>query len=83
VNTDSATVAELLQRVSLLERKVSHLYKIAQRDEPDFDSGAVSEEVMRLVEQNRTIEAIQLHREQTGIGLAAAKAAIDSLGATS
>jgi ribosomal protein L7/L12 len=76
---DSATVAELLQRVSLLERKVSHLYEIAQRDEPSFDSGAVSDEVMTLVEQNRTIDAIQLHREQTGISLGAAKAAIDQV----
>ena len=79
---DSATVAELLQRVSLLERKVSHLYEIAQRDEPDFDSNTVSDEVMTLVQENRTIEAIQLHREQTGISLGAAKEAIDNLGAT-
>ena len=77
---DSATVAELLQRVSLLERKVSHLYEIAQRAEPDFDSSTVSDEVMTLVQENRTIEAIRLHREQTGIGLAEAKAAIDNLG---
>ena len=79
---DSETVAELLQRVSLLERKVSHLYEIAQRDEPDFDSTAVSDEVMLLVQQDRTIQAIQLHREQTGLGLAAAKAAIDAISPT-
>ena len=79
---DDQTVAELLQRVSLLERKVSHLYEVAQRAEPDFDSNAVTDEVMMLVGENRTIEAIQLHREQTGLGLAEAKAAIDSLGST-
>ena len=81
MSVDSETVAELLERVSRLERKVSHLYEIAQRDEPDFDNTSVSEEVMMLVEQNRTIEAIQLHREQTGLGLAAAKASIDNIGA--
>jgi len=79
---NDATIAELLKRVSQLERKVSHLYEIAQREEPDFDSTSVSEEVMQLVQENRTIQAIQLHREQTGLGLAEAKAAIDSLGAT-
>ena len=79
---NDATIAELLKRVSQLERKVSHLYEIAQREEPDFDSTSVSEEVMLLVQQNRTIQAIQLHREQTGLGLAEAKAAIDNLGAT-
>ncbi len=77
---DDAAIAELLQRVSLLERRVSHLYEVAQRAEPDFDSNTVSDEVMLLVQQNRTIEAIQLHREQTGIGLGEAKAAIDALG---
>ena len=80
---DDQTLSELLQRVSLLERKVSHLYEIAQREEPDFDSNAVTDEVMMLVQQDRTIEAIQLHREQTGIGLGEAKAAIDALGSPS
>ena len=79
---DSATAAELLQRVSLLERKVSHLYEIADRDEPDFDSSSVSEEVMLLVGQDRIIEAVKLHREQTGLGLAEAKAAIDAVSPT-
>ena len=78
---DSETVAELLERVSRLERKVSHLYEIAQRDEPDFDNSSVSDEVMQLVEQNRVIDAIQLHREQTGLSLAASNAAIDNIGA--
>ena len=72
---DSATVAELLERVSRIERKVSHLYEIAQRDEPNFDSTTVTDEVMQLVEQDRVIDAIALHREQTGLSLAAAKAA--------
>jgi ribosomal protein L7/L12 len=78
---NDASIAELLERVSRLERKVSHLYEIAQREEPDFDSTSVSEEVMMLVQQNQTIQAIRLHREQTGLGLAEAKAAIDNLGA--
>lgn len=79
---DSATVSELLQRVSALERKVTHLYEIANRAEPDFDSSTVSDEVLMLVQQDRAIEAIRLHREQTGLGLAEAKAAIDRLGPT-
>ena len=76
---DSPTVAELLQRVSRLERKVSHLYEVADRAEPDFDSSSVSEEVMLLVQQDRIIEAVKLHREQTGLGLAEAEAAIDGV----
>lgn len=79
---DDATVSELLQRVSALERKVTHLYEVANRAEPDFDSSTVSDEVMMLVQQDRTLDAIRLHREQTGLGLAEAKAAIDRLGPT-
>lgn len=79
---DANTVAELMHRVSLLERKVAHLYEIAQREEPDFDSTAVSDEVVALVQQNRIIEAVKLHRELTGLGLAEAKAAIDSVSPT-
>ncbi len=80
---DGDRESELLHRISNLERKVSHLYEIASRDEPDFDSSAVSEEVRLLVGQNRTLEAIKLHREQTGIGLAEARDTISRLGHTS
>ncbi len=73
---------ELRRRVALLERKVSHLYEIAQRDEPDFDTSEVSDQVLMLVQQDRTLDAIRLHREQTGLGLAEAKDAIDRLGPT-
>lgn len=68
-------------RIRDLERKVSNLYAIVQRGEPDFDSdGSLSEGVIELVQQNRIIEAVKLHREETGLGLAEAKAAIDEHG---
>jgi hypothetical protein len=79
---DPAAFADLIQRVSLLERKVSHLYEIAQREEPDFDSTLVSDEVKVLVQQDRMIDAIRLHCQQTGMGLAEAKAALDELSAS-
>jgi ribosomal protein L7/L12 len=79
---DASELSELIRRISLLERKVSHLYEIAQREEPDFESDLVSDEVKLLVQQNRTIDAIRLHQQQTGVGLAEAKDAVDSLSAT-
>ena len=77
---DGDRESELLLRISRLERKVSHLYSVAEREEPDFDSDAVSDEVMMRIQQDRMLEAISLHREQTGLGLAEAKRAIDNLG---
>ena len=37
----------------------------------------LSTEVKALLQQNNTIEAIKVHRDQTGLDMAAAKAAID------
>jgi ribosomal protein L7/L12 len=42
------------------------------------DTSGLSEEVRRLARDGRKIEAIKLHREQTGVGLAEAKADIDA-----
>jgi ribosomal protein L7/L12 len=39
----------------------------------------VTEEVYALVLDGKILEAIQLHREQTGAGLAEAKSAIDGI----
>jgi ribosomal protein L7/L12 len=46
------------------------------------EAGEVTEDVRALIRDGRTIEAIKLHREQTGLGLAEAKAEIEQLAST-
>ncbi len=70
----------LTKRIRDLEMKVSELFSIAGRAEPDFGaSDAVSGEVMTLAMNGREIDAIKLHVEQAGVGLAEAKSVIDAL----
>ncbi len=76
---DGQTEANFGHRIALLEQKISHLYEILQRDEPDFENAGVSDEVLMLVQQDRVIDAIKLHAQQTGCGLAEAKDAIDRI----
>jgi len=68
--------SEYVVRIAKLEQKVSELYKHLGIEEPSGNE-ALSSEVMALLQQNNTIEAIKVHREQTGLDMAAAKAAID------
>ena len=71
-------VFQLRQRVAKLERQVAFLMEaldLAYQDEP----GAVSPEIIRLVQQGRKIAAVKLYREMTGVGLKAAKTFIESL----
>ncbi len=46
---------------------------------PFADPGAISDEVRAMVAAGQTMQAMQLHREQTGAGLAEAKDAVESL----
>ncbi|MCB0870601.1 MAG: hypothetical protein KDB52_07205 [Solirubrobacterales bacterium] len=68
--------SEYVVRIAKLEQKVSELYRHLGIAEPSGNE-ALSPEVMALLQQNNTIEAIKVHREQTGLDMAAAKAAID------
>jgi ribosomal protein L7/L12 len=64
-----------------IERKLDALLKHQGVSLPP--PGSMSEEVQQLArDPARKIEAIKLHREQTGLGLAEAKSDIESLSKT-
>ena len=44
---------------------------------PYADTGQLSDAVKALIEGGQSIQAIQLHRQETGAGLAEAKSAIE------
>jgi ribosomal protein L7/L12 len=74
---------DLEERVAWLEAALTKLAADVQPPvtlppRPGQDSSAVSAEVRELVLAGQTIEAIRLHREQTGVDLAEAKRAIES-----
>ena len=68
---------EYARRIAALERKVGDIYQALGRAEPTFEGDELSPEAQLLFQQGRKIEAIKLHREQTGLGLAEAKAAVE------
>ncbi len=68
---DSVTRA----RLASIERKLDLIMAGLGIEAPKDDT----EPYLELVRQNRKIEAIKLYRQQTGAGLAEAKAAIDRL----
>jgi ribosomal protein L7/L12 len=73
---------ELLQRIALLERKVSDLYHHVNAAEPSFDQQASlepDEETIRLLQEGKEIQAIKRHRELTGLGLAEAKEEVERM----
>ena len=81
------------RRIAELERKVSELYKRLGQAEPGTGFGGgfgdasepasvVASEDPRLIEltqAGKKIDAIKLYRELTGVGLAEAKDAVDTL----
>lgn len=91
-------IQEIVRRLSLVERRLEYLYTrldIGQLREaegadgsgwdppPEIpEAGEVTEDVRLLIREGRTIEAIKLHREQTGLGLAEAKAEVERLAST-
>jgi ribosomal protein L7/L12 len=78
-----ATYTEFMDRIQELEQKVSDLYEALGRPEPNpRPSGSVSAEVQQLVAQGKTLEAIKMHRQQTGADMDEAKAAIASITGT-
>ena len=73
------TSPEVLRRIALLEQKVSALYQHLDIGEPGLEAGEVSPEVQQLVQQGKKLEAIQLHRQQSGMDLTVAKEVIERL----
>lgn len=76
-----STDPETLLRISQLEKKVTELYKVLGRAEPDFAEGEVSNEVRTLIITGKLMDAMKLHRDQTGCDLADAKATVEQIAA--
>lgn len=74
-----STDPDVLIRISQLEKKVTELYKALGRAEPDFAEGDVSDEVRALIMAGKNMDAMKLHRDQTGCDLAVAKEAVENL----
>ena len=66
-------------RIGQLERKVAHLYEHLGLD-PLPPAGSVSERVRELVGEGKMIEAIKVHRDETGLDLASATEQVQALG---
>ena len=70
-------------RLHRLERKVDFLLKglgLTQKEEVSLSTvNPMLTEIVALLRQNRKIEAIKVYRENTGVGLAEAKMAIDKI----
>lgn len=76
--------SELEQRIAWLEASVRRIAgsaspPVSLPDHPMADPGEISDEVRALVAEGKTMQALQLHREQTGAGLADAKDAIEAV----
>ncbi|OYN92011.1 ribosomal protein L7/L12 [Parenemella sanctibonifatiensis] len=70
-------VADLRRRVRSQQHLIDQLAQHVGLDLGTIDPYAVSQEVRDLVAQGKKIEAIKLYREQTGVGLADAKRAVE------
>lgn len=75
---------ELGQRIAWLEANLRRVAGSASppvplTEHPFADPGEISDEVRALVAEGKTMQAMVLHREQTGAGLAEAKDAIEAV----
>jgi ribosomal protein L7/L12 len=70
------TEPELGARIAALEVKVAGLYQQLGLEEPAA-AGGLSPAVQQALAAGNKIEAIRIQREQTGMGLAEAKAAVE------
>jgi ribosomal protein L7/L12 len=66
-----------------LKRRVAELERIIQHMSPDVPppppQPQVDPEILRLIREDKKIQAIKLYREQTGAGLAEAKMAVEDI----
>lgn len=75
---------ELKQRIAWVEASVRRIAgsvtpPVELPEHPFADPGEISDDVRTLAAAGQTMEAIQLHRQQTGAGLAEAKSAVEAL----
>jgi large subunit ribosomal protein L7/L12 len=72
---------DLHDRLRKLETQVSHLYRHLGLDPADAvpqAGGGLDQDVVQLINSGNKIQAIKVHRERTGLGLAEAKDAIEA-----
>jgi len=81
------TFNEIMARIERLEQLVNHLYASSGVSKPDAGplseflptSSGPSAEVIELARAGRTMQAVKLHRDQTGKELALAKAEVEAI----
>ncbi|AWB84037.1 hypothetical protein [Corynebacterium liangguodongii] len=78
-NRYQGALDELIVRVAELEREVAELSSQAGRPADARRRRLASDEVRRLLGQGKKVAAIKQLREETGLGLAAAKRVVDRL----
>ena len=75
-----ANEREIWERFGEVERKLKLLYEHLGLDMPEGpEPGEVSDEVAELIRQDKIPEAVKLHREQSGGGLAEANQTVEGL----
>ena len=75
-----ATEREIWERFGEIERKLKLLYEHLDLEMPEGPQpGEVSEEVAELIRQDKFAQAVKLHRDQTGVGLAEANQTVEGL----
>ena len=73
-------LTELERRVTFLERQIDALLKETRVEPPPLEPhAAILAQVKSLAAENRILEAIDLYRQHTGIGMAEAKAYVEAL----
>jgi ribosomal protein L7/L12 len=71
--------ALLRQRIVRLEAQVEYLYKHFALTFAENTSESDDPKIIAALRSNNMIEAIKLYREKTGLGLAAAKSAVEEI----
>ncbi len=74
-----ASIDKLSFRVAHLERQVAFLLAHLELESPPESGHGASPEVIDLMQRGKKIQAIKQFREETGVGLKAAKKFVESL----
>jgi len=74
-----ANVLLLAEKVAKLERTVAYLMEKLNIPYEDNPATSASASVLNLVKQGNMMAAIQLYKQESGVGLAEAKQFVESL----
>jgi ribosomal protein L7/L12 len=80
--TEAADIEQLKIQVAHLTEQINGLYRhlgIGQLEAASLGSGEPSQEILDALSAGNLIMAIKLYREQTGVGLAEAKGAVEDI----